>query len=388
MALLNTGFFSIAFSLSILNLKEIPKINKLYKKLPNYKKLIRPLGRNNMDFIMFSSLFIASILFLASYEFNISQYLASLGMNRIERLSETAAQQYPYSTPLLLGIYCLSYRKTPIFTLVRDPRWIIGFLISSILTFTYLAEGDRTAILKVIVVIILASGYKAKGYIKKFFLNRILSKKLIRNSIYIFLLICSFIYIGYTRNELFSMGRFIRVLTESGITFFMEFASINLTVPAFFELSGQNSISSQDYLSSLSVLLSAIPVKLYEFIFQTQKPVFTSQIMSDLINNYRGFASEDGQGYGISAVTDGLLMYGQLGAAIIGIIYARIILFVNNTLDVIEEASVVHMINTLFASQLIFFMRCGMFNIVIYFVHSLVLVVTLTILSKYKIQIS
>ena len=385
-ALMHTGFFSIAFCLSILNFKEIPKINIFYKKLPSNIKFLRPLSKNNMDFIMVVSLFIASLLFLASYEFNLYKYFAAIGMERIERLGTTAAQQYPYSTPLLLCIYCLSYRKSSIIEIARDLKWKICFLISSLLTFTYLIEGDRTAILKVIVVIILASGYKSKGSIRKFLMKGLLSKKLIKNSIYIAMLIFSFVYIGYTRNEQFSLYRFILVLTTTGISFVMEFASVNLTVPAFFELSDQNLLSSQDYLSSIGVLFSFLPVKLYEFIFQNPKPVYTSKIIGDLINNFRGLSSEDGQGYGISVVTDGLLMYGQFGAAIIGVIYARIILFVNNSLDLTEQASIIHIINTLFASQLIFFMRCGMFNIVIYFVHSLVLVVTLAIMSKSNLK--
>ncbi len=304
----------------------ITKINvKKYKFYPSIN------SKNNL---FFTSIFLGLLglfCFSYTYNFNISEYFYfTLNVERVERMSllSKASNALPYSIFFIPSVITLlitikkfglkhSYYNS-IFTLIIS-------LINSPILFSYIMEGDRSALIKFIFVTIFTLGltkssvqdsFQQKYLIEKFRINKKILIKRIKTTFvilgFVFILAC----ISIGRND--QRATFKNISVHSTV----EFRAVNYTITHALARKDLNIVKTGEMFTWDKIIFYPLPTYVYKGVFKENKPPNIGDAIGiDTKNHLYGKEDKIKLGFGLSPVAEGFINLGYLGVFFIGLIY-------------------------------------------------------------------
>ena len=305
-------------------------------------------SKNNLFFVSIFLGFLGLICFSYTYNFNIHEYieitlgLGQDGLNKLSRaerlaLLSTAKNALPYSIFFIPSITTLfiNIKKFGLRNFTNIFLSFIVFLLNFPILFSYIIEGDRTSLIKFVVIsfftIILTknSFYKnnKNAYlIENFGINK---KVLINRFKTIFILISLFwllVFIGLGRGDGWkNTSRIFINLSkqyEKKMLPTPEFRSVNFTI---------DYALARDYLSNQKIekmftwdklIFYPLPTYVYKGIFKEKKPLNIGDAIGLESKNYiAGPHIKTKWGFGLSPIAEGWINFKYLGVFITGLIY-------------------------------------------------------------------
>lgn len=368
-AIFGFSFLLGAFIISKIKIKRIniyPRIN----------------SRNNLFFISLVLAFLGLFCFTYTYNFSISNYiyLTLGGIPRGERMAliSQAKNALPYSiffipsiTTLLIAIKKFGISKTSPYKFLTI---VIIFLNTPILL-SYLAEGDRSSLIKFLAVLFftlcLSQNSIEKINKRSFLIEKLqINKTILLNRIKIFFILFSFciifMFVGYARSAGWTRTPYVFRNISNSIKDNRlptgEFRGVNFTID--FALARNHlSIKKTDKMFTWDRLIFyPLPTYVYKAIFNSKKPLNMGDAIGLETGNYIfGNELKKKYGFGLSPIAEGLINFGIIGVFINGFIYGSAIsllqYFYNKiSLDSINLLDII-IINTLTIIPLI--MRAG-----------------------------
>jgi len=334
------AIFGISFLLGVFL---ITKLNP--KKISFFSSLN---SKNNLFFVSIFLSFLGLICFSYTYNFNIFEYIQiTLGLDadgfskisRAERLAllSTAKNALPYSIFFIPSITTLliSIKKFGLRNFKDIFLSFIIFLLNLPILFSYLIEGDRSALIKFVVVVFFTLTLTNNSVYEKnknlyLIENYKVNKKVLINRIkIIFILIslfCILVFIGLGRsNGWRDTSRIFINLSQQYETKMLptpEFRSVNFTL---------DYALARDYLSNQKtkkmftwdkLIFYPLPTYVYKDIFKEKKPPNIGDAIGLEAKNYiAGPNIETKWGFGLSPIAEGWINFKYLGIFITGLIY-------------------------------------------------------------------
>ncbi len=322
-------------------------------KIPYLKIYNNYITLNNLYFIaIFSSIF-GFITFLYAYDFSLIKYFDSVFyLARSERMAiiSSSNKVLPYSIASIpsIGLFCLIIKHPNYKKFISQNFGLILIIFFNIpILFSYIYEGDRTSLIKLITIIFFALNINNKTknnsrlFLKKFRINRIILYKRLKLFFIILIAIFLLIFIGLARGN---GWRNISLFKNNIVYAYQnkkfptpEFRAVNFTI---------DYAIARDYLSIKKVdkmftlergIFYPLPTYVYKKLFNEKKPMNIGDSIGKEIKDYiYGINHERKIGYGLSPVAEGYINKGKTGIFLIGIIYGFSIRFLQENYNKIS----------------------------------------------------
>ena len=348
------------------------------KKIEFYRRI------NSESKLFFISLilgFLGLLCFLNTYNFNLPGYINfTLNISRAERLStiSTAKNALPYSiffipsiTTFLIAIKNFGSKKS-LTRIILSPIIII---INSPILFSYLIEGDRTALIKFGVSTLFILGlnkYSIETKCSKILLieNFKINKKVLINRLKITIILITlffiFSFIGHSRdNGWENTNSFFKALSEKYQTKSLpvnEFRAVNYTIDFALARNDLNIKKTETMFTWDKFIFYPLPTYVYKAIFNEKKPPSIGKVIGLETKNFV-YGEKDNRklGFALSPIAEGFINLGYLGVFITGLIYGLSVGFIQSLYNKISLARInlfdIFVLNTIGILPLI--MRVG-----------------------------
>ena len=310
-----------------------------YPKIKFYSKI------NSENNLIFISIFLGALgllCFSYTYNFDINQYISlTLGLARGERMSliSNSNNALPYSiffipsvTTLLIWI-----KKT-----ISNKSFLnlffaaISFLINIPILLSYFFEGDRSALIKFIAILIFTLGLTKKSSENKKEKNYLITKKgfnkkVLINRIKIIIIVLTFVSF-LTFIEL-SRGNGWRNTSQIFTTISRRYKSKNLPIAEFRGVNYTIDFALARDLLSIEktnkmftwdkLIFYPLPRNVYKSILNEKKPINIGDAIGSETKNYLyGKKYKNHKfGFGLSPIAEGYINFGYIGVFITGLIY-------------------------------------------------------------------
>ena len=373
-------------------------------KFKKFKFSPKIITTNNLFFISLFLGLIGLLCFSYTYNFDIKQYLfLTSNLSRPERTSllSKATNALPYSIFFIPSITTLILAIKKVGLNNSFFKFLLSIFISLInapILFSYIIEGDRSALIKLLVVIFFALGltnFPIDSTTKKVYLieNLRINKKVLINRIKIIILLIALFFmltlIAINRNN--DWRNSPRIF--SNITKFSnaEFRHVNYSIDFALVRNELGITKTKKMFTWDKIIFYPLPTYVYKGIFNEKKPPNVGAAIGNETKNYvYGVGSErEGKEMGISLspIAEGYINLGYFGVFFIGLFYGLAIgilqFFYNKiSLDKISLLDII-LLNTLGIVPLI--MRsgsAGMYNWI--FSSSFVILLPLLIIDIYQ----
>ena len=305
-------------------------------------------SKNNLFFISIFLGLLGLICFSYTYNFDIHNYIeTTLGvdqdgvvkLSRAERLAllSKAKNALPYSiffvpsiVTLLIAIKKFGLKKyTNIFFIFASCFLNIPIF------FSYLIEGDRTALIKLGTVIFFTfilnkTSVYTKNENSYLIKNYRLNKKVLINRIKIFftliILICLLIFIGMGRGNGWKQTSkiFINISKqfENKMLPTAEFRSVNYTIDFAIARDYLSIQKTEKMFTWDKLIFYPLPTYVYKRLFKEKKPLNIGDAIGLETKNYIYGAKDNRKlGYGLSPIAEGWINFKYLGIIITGLFY-------------------------------------------------------------------
>ena len=300
--------FSFLAGLFLTSKLKIPKV-QIY---PDFK------NSNNLFFISIFLGIFGFVCFAYTYSFSIDNYFTNFFSNRVHRMAilSSSRNALPYSILFI-------------------------FIINCPIMISYLLEGDRTSLIKAVMVLILAFQLKNESFenIEKSnkinVKNRINKKYLIEKLKLLFNLFLGFLlltFIGLGRgNGWQNINRILINLNDQYQKKALptsEFRSINFTIDYAIARNYLSIEKEKDMFTWDKGYRYILPTYVYKRIYKNKKPPNIGDAIGQEIKKYVYSEKYPKKiGFGLSPVAEGFINKGILGIAIIGFIYGSFVFF-------------------------------------------------------------
>jgi len=317
----------------------------------NPKKVIYFGSLNSKYNLFFTSIILGLLGFICfsyTYNFNILEYIEiNLGLDadgfskisRAERMAllSTAKNALPYSIFFIPSITTLliNIKKFGLGNITNIFFSLIVILLNFPILFSYIIEGDRSSLIKLIVVVFFTLQLTKTSVCEKnkntyLIENYRLNKRVLINRIKIIFILMSLffllIFIGLGRGNSWRQTSEILINLskqyESKMLPTPEFRSVNFTV---------DYALARDYLSNQKIkkmftwdklIFYPLPTYVYKGIFKEQKPHNVGDAIGLEAKNYlAGPDVKTKWGFGLSPIAEGWINFKYLGIIITGLIY-------------------------------------------------------------------
>ncbi len=328
------AIFSFAFLIGILIIKKID-----YKKINLYQQI------NSGSNLIFVSIFLGALgilCFSYTYNFDIKQYISlTLGISRGERMSliSSAKNALPYSiffipsvTTLLIWLKKFGSKKSFLNLLLAS----IVFLINSPILISYIIEGDRSSLIKVITISFFTlsltnSSIEKISKINYLITKKGLNKKVLINRIKIIIittiLVSVFTFIGLARGN--GWGNTPKVFNSLSRKFksknlpIAEFRGVNYTIDFALARDILTIEKTEKMFTWDKLIFYPLPRNVYKSVFNEKKPINIGDAIGSETKNYLyGKKYKNHKfGFGLSPIAEGYINFGYFGVFITGLIY-------------------------------------------------------------------
>ena len=385
-AIFGFAFLLGAFFITKLNLRKVKFLTTVNSK-------------NNLLFISIFLGFLGFLCFSYTYNFDINEYFLNLELPRGERMDllSKASNALPYSiffipsvTTLLISIKKFGLRKA---------RTNILYFIITIINFpillSYIFEGDRTSLIKFVVVIVFTlrltntsveEEKQATYLIEKSRIN----KKVLFNRIKMMLILLAlffmltFIGIGRNNGWKYSGINFTKISNIG----FSEFRYVNFTIDFALARDSLGIEKTDKIFTWDKILFYPLPTYVYKSIFNEKKPPNIGNAIALETKNFIFGKDNDAKfGFALSPIAEGFINLGHLGVFITGLIYGLAVGFLQSFYNKISLKRVdlldIFILNTIGMLPLI--MRSGSAGIYNWiFSTSFVILLPLLIIDIYR----
>ena len=326
-AIFGFSFLLGAFCISKINIKKI----NFYPKLNT---------KNDLFFISIVLGVLGLFCFSNTYNFDIRTYIDFiLNTSRGERIAilSKAKNALPYSIFFIPSITTLliAIRKFGLKNKNNLFLSLIIFLINIPILFSYILEGERTALIKFIVVIIFTLGltkYSVEKTNKKTYLienwkvNKSVLKNRLKMTIILISLFCMLSFIGHARGK--NWKQFSRIFIDLSIELKQkmlptgEFRGVNYTIDYSLARNYLNIEKTQTMFTWDKFIFYPLPTYVYKGIFKKVKPPNIGDAIANETKNYiYGPENNEKLGFALSPIAEGLINFGIFGVFLNGFIY-------------------------------------------------------------------
>ena len=332
--------FSFILGLFLTSKIKIPRI-KLYNDL------------NKINYLFFISIFLGIfglICFSYTYNFSIFEYFNIFFKNRVERMSvlSSAKNALPYSISFIpsLTILILLIKKLRFnFNLKQKIGISLIIFINSPILISYLFEGDRTSLIKSIMVVLFILSLKNKSFeeinkkerlIENFKINKNVLFKRLKIIIALILSFIIFTFIGLGRGN--GWKNISRVFKNFESQYkerklpVAEFRSVNFTIDYAIARDHLTLDKIEKMFTWDRGIFYVLPTYVYKNIFNEKKPPNVGDAIGREVKNYL-FGKEYPRkiGFGLSPISEGYINNGLLGIFSIGFIYGSFVRILQNS---------------------------------------------------------
>lgn len=328
--------FSFLAGLFLTSKLKIPKV-QIYPDLKN---------SNNLFFISIFLGIFGFVCFAYTYSFSIDDYFTNFFSNRVHRMAilSSSRNALPYSISFIPSIALLPIiikREQSKWTIFKSLGILFIFIINCPIMISYLLEGDRTSLIKAVMVLILAFQLKNDSFenIEKSnkinVKNRINKKYLIEKLKLLFNLFLGFLlltFIGLGRgNGWQNINRILINLNDQYQKKALptsEFRSINFTIDYAIARNYLSIEKEKDMFTWDKGYRYILPTYVYKRIYKNKKPPNIGDAIGQEIKKYVYSEKYPKKiGFGLSPVAEGFINKGILGIAMIGFIYGSFVFF-------------------------------------------------------------
>ncbi len=312
----------------------ISKIN--IKKINFYPTIIT---KNNLFFISTCLGLLGLFCFSNTYNFDFSTYFDfSLNTSRGEKMAilSKAKNALPYSIFFIPSITTLliTIKKFGLKNINNLFLSFIIFLINFPILFSYIFEGDRTALIKLLVMIIFTLGltkYSVEKVNKNTYLienwrvNNSVLKNRLKMTIILISLFSMLTIMGHVRGK--NQEQLSRIFSDLSIEFKQktfpvgEFRGVNYTIDYSLARNYINIEKTKKMFTWDKFIFYPLPTYVYKGIFKEVKPPNIGDAIGIETKNFYGLEDNRKLGFGLSPIAEGLINFGVFGVILNGFIY-------------------------------------------------------------------
>lgn len=317
------AIFGFSFLIGVFVITKInPRRLKFY---PNIN------SKNNLFFISTFLGILGLFCFSYTYNFDINEYFyLNFKVPRIETkaLLSEASNALPYSifcipsvTVLLIAIKKYGFKRS--FT--NSFFTIIISLINLPILFSYIIEGERSALIKLILIGFFTIGLTKRSVeeinqktflIEKFRINKKILKNRIKVMLILFISVFILAAIAIGRNDRWES--FTNISEHST----GEFRGVNYTIEYALARNNLDILKTDKMFTWKNIIFYPLPTYVYKGIFKEKKPPnIGAAIGIDTKNHLYGVEGNMRFGFGLSPVAEGFINLGYFGVFFIGLVY-------------------------------------------------------------------
>ncbi len=305
-------------------------------------------SKNNLFFVSILLGFLGLICFSYTYNFNILEYIeinlgfdpsGTIKLSRAERLEllSTAKNALPYSIFFIPSITTLLIiiKKFGLRNFNNIFLSFIIFFLNFPIFFSYIIEGDRSSLIKFIVIVFFTLTLTKNSVFetsKTIYLieNYRINKKVLMNRIKtFFILICLFsllIFIGLGRsNGWKNTSRILINFSKQYETKMLptpEFRSVNFTIDYALARDYLSNQKTKNMFTWDKLIFYPLPTYVYKEVFKEKKPPNIGDAIGLEAKNYIAGPNIKGKwGFGLSPIAEGWINFKYFGIFITGLIY-------------------------------------------------------------------